>query len=149
MEKLIVFTRIIELKRLFIATLTPSKLPDHDGKIFTRNRSLTLKRMLELILQGITKSLQLQLDDYFEQIGSKEATVSKQAFSKARPKLEPSVIKASFELTTGTICECDNLDFYKEIYRLCAIDGSTRKSILCIYIQKAPRISLKKCISGD
>ena len=50
--------------------------------------------------------------------------MSKQALSKARSNLPPEVVKESFLLTTKTILACDDLDYYKGEYRLCAIDGS-------------------------
>jgi hypothetical protein len=50
--------------------------------------------------------------------------VSKQAFSKARTNLDPNIIKASFEITAKTLSSCEDLELYREKYRLCAIDGS-------------------------
>jgi len=64
------------------------------------------------------------LDDYYREIGCKEEVVSKQAYSKARTNLDPEVVKGSFELTTKTMAECEDLAYYKGKYRLCAVDGS-------------------------
>ena len=50
--------------------------------------------------------------------------MSKQAFSKARGKLDPEVVKGSFEVTAKTMVECEDLEYYRGKYRLCAIDGS-------------------------
>lgn len=125
MKKIEIFGKIIELKRKFIESLKPNDLKGHDGKRFTRKRSLTLNRLLQFILQGITTSLQLELDDYYKKIGFKEDVVTKQAVSKARTNLDPSVVKAAFELTTQALCSCDDLTLFKEKFRLCAIDGST------------------------
>lgn len=85
---------------------------------------MNLQLTLTFILKGISRALQLELDDFFEELGAKEDTVTKQAFSKTRANLNPDVVKASFELTTKTICECDDLALFKGKYRLCAIDGS-------------------------
>ena len=68
--------------------------------------------------------LQMRLDIFFEEIGHKEQTVSKQAFSKARAKLDPDIVKSSFELTARTLASCDDLELWGDKYRLCAIDGS-------------------------
>jgi hypothetical protein len=68
--------------------------------------------------------LQIRLDDYFEGIVYKEIVVSKQAFSKARGKLDPDIIKTSFIQTAQTLSSCEDLTLYREKYRLCAIDGS-------------------------
>jgi len=68
--------------------------------------------------------LQIKLDDYYAEIGCKEEVVSKQAYSKARTNLDPAVVKGSFELTAKTMVECEDLEYYKGKYRLCATDGS-------------------------
>jgi hypothetical protein len=85
---------------------------------------MNLQLMLTFILKGISRAMQLELDDFFEESDAKEDTVTKQVFSKARTNLDPGVVKASFELATKTICECDDLALFKGKYRLCAIDSS-------------------------
>jgi len=112
------------IKRRFIELLNPSDMKDHDGKSFTRKRSLTLARLLTIILRCSPFSLQIRSDDYYEEIGHKEEVVSKQALSKARTNLDPNIVKESFLLTTKTILACDDLEYFKGKYRLCAIDGS-------------------------
>ena len=124
MKKRNVFTALIELKRAFIETLTPESMKNHDGKKFTRRRALWLGRLLTIILRCSPYSLQIRLDDYFDEIGHKEATVSKQALSKARGKLDPEIVKASFTQTAQTLSSCEDLELYRGKYRLCAIDGS-------------------------
>jgi hypothetical protein len=99
-------------------------MTNYDGKSFTRIRSLTIGRLLTIILRCCPFSLQIQSDDYFKAIGHKEETVSKQALSKAKGKLDPEVVKNSFLLTTKTLLECEDLEYFKGKYRLCAIDGS-------------------------
>ena len=79
---------------------------------------------LTIVLRCSPCGLQIRLDDYFKEIGCSEAVVSKQAFSKARTKLDPDVVKESFLLTVQTLCSCEDLDLYRGQYRLCAIDGS-------------------------
>ena len=119
-----VFKRIIEIKRKFIENLRPSDMKKHNGKSFSRKRSLTLGVLLTIILRCSPFSLQIRLDDFFEEIGHKEGPVSKQAFSKARTYVDPDIIKESFMLTTRTILECDDLIYFKGRFRLCAYDGS-------------------------
>lgn len=77
-----------------------------------------------IILQCSPFALQIRLDDFFEEIGHREAVVSKQAFSKARTNLDPDIVKGSYVLTVQTMLECDDLELYKGRYRLCAIDCS-------------------------
>jgi hypothetical protein len=38
--------------------------------------------------------------------------------------LSPEVVRESFELTAKTMVECEDLEYYKGKYRLCAVDGS-------------------------
>jgi hypothetical protein len=64
------------------------------------------------------------LDDYFNEIGRKEEVVSKQALSKARTNVDPCIVKESFLLTTKTLLGCDDLEYFKGKYRLCAMDGT-------------------------
>jgi hypothetical protein len=124
MKKRGVFSALISLKRKFIETLNPKDMKDYDGKSFTRKRSLTLSRLLTIILRCNPCGLQVRLDDYFKEIGHKEEVVSKQAFSKARTNLDHETVKASFVLTAQTLSGCEDLELYRGKYRLCAIDGS-------------------------
>jgi len=119
-----VFEMVVEIKRRFIEMLNPGDIKNHDGKSFTRKRSLTLARIMTIILRCNPFSLQIRLDDYFKEIGHKEEVVSKQALSKARTNLDPNTVKESFLLTTKTILACDDLEYFKNKYRLCAMDGT-------------------------
>ena len=58
---------------------------------FTRERKLTAKRMLLILLQRLVCSLQLGMDRFFEYM--EEESVSKQAFSKARANLNPEYVR--------------------------------------------------------
>ena len=124
MRKNKVFRALIEIKRRFIEALKPSGMKDYDGKAFTRKRSLTLGRLMTIILRCNPCGLQIRLDDFYAEIGCKEEVVTKQAFSRARAKLDPDIVKASFELTAKTLSECDDLELFKGKFRLCAFDGS-------------------------
>ena len=124
MKKRNVFAKLIELKRAFIEAITTKSMKNDDGKIFTRKRTLWLGRILTIILRCNPCSLQIRLDDYFNDIGQKEAAVSKQAFSKARGKLDPDIVKASFLQTAETLSGCEDIALYRKKYRLCAIDGT-------------------------
>jgi hypothetical protein len=102
----------------------PSDMKNHDGKSFIRKRALTFNRLLTLILRCCPFSLQIRLDDFFMEIGHKEDVVSKQALSKARTNVDPDIVRESFLITTKTILQCDDLEYFKGKYRLCAMDGS-------------------------
>ena len=96
----------------------------NDGRIFTRIRKLTMGCILTIILRCSPCALQIRLDDYYKEIGARKEAVSKQAFSKARGNLDPEIVKNSFKLTAETMAGCEDLEYYKGKYRLCAIDGS-------------------------
>ena len=125
MKKIQAFSVLIEMKREFIARLKPETLKNHDGKSFTRKRKLTLDRLLTIIIRCSPFSAQIRLDDYFKEIGHKEEVVSKQAFSKARTNLNPDVVRESFNMTAQVLSSSEDLELFKNKYRLCAIDGST------------------------
>jgi len=93
-------------------------------KSFTRKRQLTCERLLLLIMGGIHLSLQIATDNFFEKIGHKEDTVSKQAVSKARTNLNPDIIEGAFIDQTKKFRKCDDIKLWKEKYQICAIDGS-------------------------
>ena len=124
MKKLEALNILIILKRKFIENLIPQDMTNYDGISFTRESPLGIKRLVTLIQKCSPKSLQIKLDDFFKEIGHKEEVVSKQAFSKARTKLDPSVLRQSFDITTEVLSSCEDLELYNNKYRLCAIDGS-------------------------
>lgn len=99
-------------------------MQEYDGKAFTRVRSLTMGVILSIMLRCSPYSLQIRLDDYYKEIGASKRVVSKQALSKARGKLDPEIVKGSFKITSVTMTECEDLEYYKGKYRLCAVDGS-------------------------
>ena len=112
------------LKKEYIDLLKPSNMKNHNGKSFTRKRRLTLGVILTIIIRCSPCGLQMRIDDYYAEMRKKEKVVSKQAFSKARVNLDPEVVKGSFEITTKTMVGCEDLEYYKGKYRLCATDGS-------------------------
>lgn len=124
MKKSTIFNILFDLKDNLIKTVTPSDMNNHDGKSFSRIRKLTLARLLIFMLRCSPYSLQIRLDNFYEEIGHEEEIVSKQAFSKARTNVDPGILKASFELTAKTLSSCEDLELYKGKFRLCAIDGS-------------------------
>ena len=86
-------------KKDMVASMTQNYLDhcqnDSDLRLkssaFTRDRKLTAKRMLLIILQRLVCSLQLGMDRFFEYM--EEESVSKQAFSKARANLNPEYVR--------------------------------------------------------
>jgi hypothetical protein len=125
MKKCNLIQILVELKSKFLEMQKPTDMEGHDGKAFTRNRSLTFSRIILLVLRVSPYGLQIRLDNFFSEIGHKEETVSKQAFSRARTNLNPDILKESFYLTARTMSGVEDLELYKNKFRLCAIDGST------------------------
>lgn len=75
-----------------------------------------------MFLKGASKSLSVELEDYFQILGKQETTCSKQAVSKARMKLKH---EAFIVLNDAAVEEYYDTNYktYKG-YRLLAVDGS-------------------------
>jgi hypothetical protein len=92
---------------------------------FTRigNNKMNFKSIVVFILNFVKKSLQLELDDFFNGINRTNSHVTKQAFSEARQKISPiAFMKMSDEIIKW---------FYKDTeykrykgYRLLSVDGT-------------------------
>lgn len=91
---------------------------------FTRSGKMSFKETVFFMLNSKKKSLQTELNNFFESTLKRKDTISKQAFSEARTKIKP---KAFIELN-DTINEViyKTHDEYKlwNGYRVSAIDGS-------------------------
>ena len=88
---------------------------------FTRRRKLTPKRILMILLKRFVYSLQLGLDRFFENLG--EASVSKQAFSKARANLNPQFVRKFADGIAEIHAQDPDAPSYCGM-RLVAIDGT-------------------------
>lgn len=90
---------------------------------FTKeNSKMSFKEAIYFILKGLRKTLQIEVDEWFEFIGG-ENTMTKQAFSQLRQKIKP---EAFMQLNNNFINWFYNDDNYKKYkgYRLLSIDGS-------------------------
>lgn len=97
------------------------------GKGFSRNRKLTFIHLIVLLTQGLTRSIQREVNSFYQKLLHENFSlqhVTKGAFSKARAKLRP---EAFVELM-----QVSNRSFYKDApyqmwlkWRLLTIDGST------------------------
>lgn len=99
---------------------------DSDGG-FTRKRKLTFTYLIILITQGLTRSIQRELNSFYQKIKGGDFSlqeVTKSAFTHARKKLKWEAFK---ELNkTGIESFYKNGPFLKwNNYRLLSIDGST------------------------
>jgi len=75
-----------------------------------------------LILKGLKKTLQIEIDDWFEFLG-KENSMTKQAFSQLRQKIKPSAFVELNDKFVSWFYDDDDFKKYKG-YRLLSIDGS-------------------------
>lgn len=91
---------------------------------FSRNRKMGFKNMMLFMLNMIKRTLQTELNNFFEGILGEDATMSKQAFSEARNKIKPEAfIELNNEVVSGLYDEAEDLELWNG-YRLSAIDGS-------------------------
>lgn len=92
---------------------------------FTREgkNKLNFKTTILFMLNFIRKSLQLELDHFFEQFRKGEPLISKQGFTAARRKIKP---EAFIRLDQTLVEWFYNKNEYKTFmgYRLCAVDAS-------------------------
>lgn len=89
---------------------------------FTRNSPLSAPIVLQVILHRIYHSLQLTLDSFFSQYDD-SVSVTKQAFSAARKKLNPEFVRLFADMTSEIGAMDKSAVSYKGM-PLIAIDGS-------------------------
>jgi len=118
---------INELKKFLNAVSTESPQRErylYSSKKFTRNRLLPFKRVVMLIINGLKRSLQVELQSFFEHFSS-YPPCSKQAFCKQRIQL-----KAAFFQEWNQVLVSGFYRYYGENAKrwkymdLLAIDGS-------------------------
>lgn len=91
---------------------------------FTRNRKLTFPVMVVLLLNLLTRTMQIELDDFFENVlDTDNDSVTKQAFFKARKNILPDAFKELFLMTRDMVLNNNKIKRHKG-YRIFAIDGS-------------------------
>ena len=90
---------------------------------FTRNRKLSFPVMIVLLLNFLTRTMQIELDDFFANVldaGTDSAT--KQAFFKARKNILPDAFKELLLMTRDMVLNKNKIKRHKG-YRILAIDG--------------------------
>jgi hypothetical protein len=93
---------------------------DHD---FCRERLLNFSTVMVIILNNISKSLSVELSNFFTQM-RKGLSVSKQAFSKARYKIKAAGFIELNDVFVKAYYEGGDYQLYKGTYLLLATDGS-------------------------
>lgn len=91
---------------------------------FTRNRKLTFPVMIVLLLNLLTRTMQIELDDFFANVLKADTdSVTKQAFFKSRKNILPDAFNELFIMTRDMILKHNKIKRHKS-YRIFAIDGS-------------------------
>lgn len=100
--------------------LEVSKMREKD---FTRNRKMDFPKLMIFILSGTKKSLQSALFAFSSRFKFENGTYSKQAFSKARKKINPSAFFSLFKESVEMFYKDSDYKRYRG-YRVMAIDGT-------------------------
>lgn len=111
--------------------LTQDKLDDFMFKCayrinsnnFSRESKMGFKETVLFMMNMVTKSLQLELNSFFKTILKEDSSVSKQAYSRARQKINPELFLELTDTVVKGFYECDDCQTWNE-YRLLAIDGT-------------------------
>ncbi|MFD1040726.1 IS4 family transposase [Virgibacillus byunsanensis] len=92
---------------------------------FTREggNKLTFDGVILFVLNLVTKSLQIELDNFFELIKKKGTSISKQGFSQARKKIKPEAFEKLFDTNVSWFYKSNNCQRFMG-FRLLAIDAS-------------------------
>jgi hypothetical protein len=94
-------------------------------KDFSRERKMGFKEIVLFMLNAAKKSLQIELNNFFENVLRKDTTIKKQAYSAAREKIKPEIfIELADDVNKLLYNENDKEYETWEGYRLSAIDGS-------------------------
>ena len=94
----------------------------NSDRSFTRERKLPFDELVMFLLKGATRTLTVEIDQFFKYMKKEIPILSKQALSKARMKLKPETF---IKLNDAAIKEYYHQEYkmYKG-YRLLAADGS-------------------------
>lgn len=94
------------------------------AKYFMRDGKMGFKKTMIFMINMVKKSLQLELNNFFETVLKKDESITKQAYSEARQKIDP---KAFIELNNKVNEIVYSGEYEYKLwngYRLSAIDGS-------------------------
>jgi hypothetical protein len=94
-------------------------------RAFTRNRVLTMRNTIMLVMNALKRSLNIELQNYFERFGAR-ISCSKQAFCEQRAKLKPEFSHAWNQVLVSSFYKhCgDRIKKWRGMV-LWAIDGSS------------------------
>lgn len=93
-------------------------------KAFSRNRKMGFCENIAFILNSLSKTLQIELDDFFQNVLKKSnVQITKQAFSKSRKNIAWEAFWELFALSRNQVLKTDSVK-RNNGYRIFAIDAS-------------------------
>ena len=102
---------------------------------FTRNRKLTFPVMIVLILNFLTRTMQIELDDFFANVLDADLdSVTKQAFFKARKNILPDAFRELFLMTRDMVLNKNKIKRHKEYSAELTEYGQIRTKVLELYL---------------
>jgi len=124
----------VKIGKLFVVILDENKLLLDDflfkcsnrlkPKFFSRESKMGFKETLLFIMNMVRKTLQVELNNFYENLLKTDETISKQAYCEARQKIDPKAFIELNDQTTKLFHEnFDDLKLWNG-YRLSAVDGS-------------------------
>lgn len=116
----------IDSSNAFIGSKTTKELYRTKPIDFTRNRKLPFEALVLCMVKLLRKSLQLELESFFNQLNSGIKKVTASAFIQSRKKIKPELFYALNHLIAAEYYEDndENVVLYKGM-RVLSVDGST------------------------
>lgn len=91
---------------------------------FSRNRKMGFKLTLLFMMNMVKRTLQVELNKFYEEMLNRTELISKQAYSEARNKIKPEAfIELNDKVIYGLYTEVEDLELWRG-YRLSAIDAT-------------------------
>ncbi len=91
---------------------------------FTRDRKIGFSENIAFILNTLSRTLQIEIDDFANRVmGKKNMEITKQAFSKSRKNISWMAFQRLFEVTREIVFKKNAIKRFKG-YRIFAIDAS-------------------------
>ncbi len=96
----------------------------NDPSDFTRSGKMGFKDTVFFMLNMVNKTLQTELTDFYKNVLKRDGSISKQAYSENRQKINPNAfIELNDRINKVIYEECDEYSLWNG-YRLSAIDGT-------------------------
>lgn len=119
---------------VFVSQLVKNKIESVDfmhksrssEKDFTRTSKLGFVNTISIMLNFFTKSINIELRNFFKNVAETKETVKRQSFDTARRKISYEAVKELFDSTVTAAFLPEDAKLFRG-YRVFGIDGSTLK----------------------